>query len=121
MTLINSLLGTPYSIDFENKILFIEDVNEPLYKIDRLLTQLYLAGVFSKIKGLLIGKFSSSEKDFENNLFKFLKEFSKKINIPFGYGFSSSHETKKTTLPLNISYEFSAQKGSLKIAEDYLV
>lgn len=120
LTLINSLLSTPYSIDFENKILFIEDVNEPLYKIDRLLTQLYLAGIFSKVKGVLIGKFSSNEKEFENNLFKFLKDFSKKINIPFGYGFSSSHETEKNTLPLNVCYEFSAKIGNLKIVEDYL-
>ena len=83
--------------------------------------QLYLAGIFSKVKGLLIGKFSSNEKDFENNLFRFLKDFSKKINIPFGYGFSSSHEKEKNTLPLNICYEFSGGKGNLRIVEDYLI
>jgi len=52
------LLGTPYFPDVTGKILLLEDVGEPLYKIDRMLMQLKLAGVFDKIAGLLFGEFT---------------------------------------------------------------
>jgi muramoyltetrapeptide carboxypeptidase len=55
-----TLLGTPFAPQWEGKILFLEDTNEPLYRIDRLLTQLFLAGVFNTIKGLILGDFSSA-------------------------------------------------------------
>ena len=99
-----------------NKILFIEEVNESLYKIDRMLTQLMLNGVFDKIKGLLVGKFSSDEKDFDEKVIKLLKNY----DIPCGYGFSASHEKNKTTLPLNVKYEINFTNGNMDIRENYL-
>ena len=53
-----SLLGTPYDFSWDEKILFLEDVNEPFYRVDRMLTQLYLAGKFRQLSGLLLGDFS---------------------------------------------------------------
>lgn len=55
-----TLLGTPYDFSWDDKIVFIEDINEPAYKIDRLLTQLQLAGKFAQIAGLILGDFSLS-------------------------------------------------------------
>ncbi len=57
LTSLVSLVGTPWFPDLEGKILFLEEINEDLYRVDRLLTQLYLTGVFEKIKGLLLGDF----------------------------------------------------------------
>jgi len=50
-----SLLGTPYEPDFSGKILILEETNEPLYRLDRLFTQLALAGVFENLSGLVVG------------------------------------------------------------------
>ena len=111
-----SIIGSGFEPDFKNKILYIEDVNEPLYKIDRMLSQLRLNGVFKDISGLLVGGFSSEEKDFKKKVIELLKE----LPIPCGYGFSATHETPKATLPLNIKYEIDFAKGKLKPAEDYL-
>lgn len=61
MTIVQSLLGTPLSYTFENKILFLEDVGEHIYKIDRMLHSLQLAGVFNQIKGLILGGFTEME------------------------------------------------------------
>ncbi len=55
LSMIAATMGTPYQIDAEGVILFIEDVNEPLYRIDRLLTQLRLAGTLHKLRGVLVG------------------------------------------------------------------
>ena len=111
-----SIIGSSYEPDFKNKILYIEDINEPLYKIDRMLSQLRLNGVFKNIKGLLAGKFSSEEENFDKKIAEFLKE----TEIPCGYGFSAAHETQKATLPLNIRYEVDFKSGKITPKEDYL-
>jgi len=116
LCVLTSILGSGFEPNFENKILYIEDVNEPLYKIDRMLSQLRLCGVFKKIKGLLVGKFSSAEKDFSQKAIELLKEY----DIPCGYGFSATHELNKTTLPLNINYKIDFKLGKINITEDYL-
>ncbi len=112
-----SLMGTEFQPDFKNKILYLEDVNEPLYKIDRMLSQLKLCGVFEEIKGLLVGKFSCAEAEFHKKIKELLKEY----EIPCGYGFSATHELQKMTLPLNVEYEIDFKIGEVKIVENYLI
>ncbi len=58
--MIAATMGTPYEIDAEGVILFIEDINEPLYRIDRLLTHLRLAGTLRKLRGVLVGDVAGS-------------------------------------------------------------
>ncbi|NAW50854.1 LD-carboxypeptidase [Elizabethkingia argentiflava] len=55
LAMIYSIMGSPYSYDFKNKILFIEDISEQFYALDRMLMNLELNGVFRKIKGLIVG------------------------------------------------------------------
>ncbi len=117
LCVLTSILGSGFEPDFKNKILYIEDVNEPLYKIDRMLAQLRLNGVFKQIKGLLAGGFSSDENGFEEKVIELLKEY----DIPSGYGFSATHETPKATLPLNIKYEVDFGTGEIMPLEDYLL
>ncbi len=57
-----SLMGTPYEPDFDGCILFLEDVNEVPYKVDRMLTQMRMAGKFKNIKGLVLGEFSYKDR-----------------------------------------------------------
>ena len=67
LSLIASLLATPYLPGFQDKILFLEDDYEAPYGIDRMLTQLWLAGVLDEIAGLVFGKFTHAEDS--NNTF----------------------------------------------------
>ena len=87
------LLGTPYFPDLTGKILLLEDIGEPLYKIDRMLMQLKLSGVFEKVSGILFGEFTAiveSENPDINKLtpVDIIKELTEGLNIPIGYGFA---------------------------------
>ncbi|WP_312767712.1 LD-carboxypeptidase [Epilithonimonas sp.] len=66
LALIYALLGTPHSFDFTDKILFIEDIGENFYALDRMIMSLELAGVFKKIKGLIVGGMTNMGKEGEN-------------------------------------------------------
>ncbi len=65
LTSLVTLLGTRYDFSWDNKIIFLEDTNEPVYKIDRMLTQLKLAGKLDKIVGFILGDFSMSTNEHE--------------------------------------------------------
>jgi len=60
---LSGLHGTPFDYDYHNKVLFIEDIAEPAYKIDRMLQQLRLAGVFEQIVALVCGHFTECDDD----------------------------------------------------------
>lgn len=77
-------LGTPYELDTEGKILVLEEVGEYVYHIDRLLMQLYHAGKFSHLKGLVIGEFSQI-KDNEQHFGKSIKDIIGEVTQEFNY------------------------------------
>ncbi|WP_157627827.1 S66 peptidase family protein [Thermodesulfatator autotrophicus] len=81
-----SLLGSRWAPDFSGKLLFLEEVNEDLYRLDRLITQLYHAGVFKKISGLLLGEFKGVSYQEIKPLF--LEVFNGPIlaGLPVGHG-----------------------------------
>lgn len=100
LSLIYALLGTPFSFDFRDKILFIEDIGEHFYALDRMLMSLDLAGVFCKIKGLIIGGMTNmGEKDtnseYENSFdimaYKIVSDRVNKYNFPVFYSFPNGH------------------------------
>lgn len=70
LALIYALLGTQYSFDFTDKILFIEDIGENFYALDRMVMSLELAGVFKKIKGLIVGGMTNMGKENENKSYE---------------------------------------------------
>nr|WP_315033335.1 LD-carboxypeptidase [uncultured Chryseobacterium sp.] len=100
LALIYALLGTPYSFDFTNKILFIEDIGENFYALDRMIMSLELAGVFKKIKGLIVGGMTNmgDEKDnkdyeasFDEFSYKLISERISKYKFPVVFGFPNGH------------------------------
>ena len=126
LSIFAGLLGTPFFPEIRKKILFLEDVGEPLYKIDRTLMQLKLAGVFNEISGLLFGEFTSivqTDNSEANRLspVDIIRELVKDINIPVGYGFPASHGPFKATLPLGVKYSFSSNPFSLVLRDEYLI
>ena len=107
-SLIMSLIGTPYDIDTENKILFLEDVGEDLETIDDYLVQLKLAGKFKKVRGIVFGKMVKCV-DHSGKMYRIqnvLNDILGDLNIPILYGFPSGHRVPgdvNVTLPLGVS------------------
>lgn len=100
LALIYALLGTRYSFDFKDKILFIEDIGENFYALDRMIMSLELAGVFNKIKGLIVGGMTNmgDEKDnkdyeasFDGFTYKLISERISKYKFPVVFGFPNGH------------------------------
>ncbi|MEJ5103446.1 S66 peptidase family protein [Chryseobacterium sp. MYb328] len=100
LALIYALLGTKYSFDFKDKILFIEDIGENFYALDRMMMSLELAGVFNKIKGLIVGGMTNmgDEKDnkeyessFDGFAYKMISERISKYKFPTVFGFPNGH------------------------------
>ncbi len=84
----------------EDIILFLEDINEPLYKIDKMLTQIYLNEEFRQnIKGIVFGEFTQLNKNDEKNLEGLLKEFALKFNVPASFGYDITHAKNATIVP----------------------
>ncbi len=102
-----SLLGTPYFPPVENRILLLEDVGERPFRLDRMLWQLAVAGVFSKIKGLLLGQFPrcfSHEGEKETFLGR-VQYYLKDTTIPVLYDLPLGHADTIYTIPLGQEYE----------------
>ncbi|WP_277110287.1 S66 peptidase family protein [Chryseobacterium taklimakanense] len=100
LALIYALLGTKFSFNFKDKILFIEDIGENFYSIDRMLMSLELAGVFKKINALIVGGMTNMGKEAENKeyeesfdsfAYQLISERIKKYDFPTVFGFPNGH------------------------------
>ena len=120
LALIYALLGTTYSFNFKDKILFIEDIGENYYVLDRMLMSLELAGVFRKIKGLIIGGMTNmgDEKDnknyeesFDEFSYQLLADRLKKYDFPTLFGFPNGHifDNKPLIIGANITLKIADQ------------
>ncbi|MDR6544798.1 muramoyltetrapeptide carboxypeptidase [Chryseobacterium rhizosphaerae] len=100
LALVYALLGTRYSFEFKDKILFIEDIGENFYALDRMIMSLELAGVFHKIKGLIVGGMTnmgdekdnkSYEESFDEFAYQMISERLSKYKFPIVFGFPNGH------------------------------
>lgn len=120
LSLITSLMGTPYEIDTKNSILFLEDVGEEPYRIDRMLTQLRLAGKLNAngiVFGLCAGCDSSGLRVWDYSLGEVLKNILGDLGIPVFYGLTIGHTFEQLTLPYGVMAEMDADRGILNILE----
>ncbi len=120
LTLINALIGTEDEIDFTNKIVFIEDVEESPYRIDRMLTQLIEGKTFKNASGIMIGVCIGCDKKPQPGSFTLREVILDRIqhlNIPAVYGMSFGHVTNNFTIPIGINANFNADKMTLKLLE----
>lgn len=94
-------LGTTYEPDLRGKVLFVEDVDEPPYKIDRMLTHLKSAGKLAGIKGVIFGQMPGC--DTANGLLReVLLDVLEAIEGPILFGFPSGHGPRNLTIPLGV-------------------
>jgi len=128
LTKISTTLGTPFEIDTKGKILFLEDVGEEPYRIDRMLTQLRLAGKFKEAKGILFGdcvdcgfrQFESS-RSWDYTLGEILDNYFSNMKIPVFSGLLVGHSSDQITLPLGAEVELDAENCKLTLLENALI
>ena len=112
---ISSMVGLDFVPD-EKFVMFLEDVNEPGYKIDRMLTQVFNEKKIQKnITGLVIGHFT--DEDNNKNVEDVIREYAEQYNLPCVNRFNISHEYDKYTLPYGLKCEFSADDRKLTVKE----
>lgn len=118
LSVLSSLIGTDYLPDWNGKILFLEDVKEEPYSIDRMLTQLKLAGVFSQVNGIVLGNFRkcfAEEPDRSFTLEEVFEQHFKALNIPVYYGAQIGHTRNKFTIPIGMNVEMNADNGRISL------
>ena len=122
LSLITHLLGSPYAPHFQGAILFIEDVDEAPYRVDRMLTALSLNGVFDQITGLVIGNFSHSRPFAPSfSMSEVMTNQVKNLKIPVLKGLMIGHIKDQATLPIGARVSLDADRQQLTVQGDYLV
>lgn len=113
LSIISSLMGTPYELDMAEKLLFIEEIDEFLYHTDRMMRQLKLAGKLSKLKGLVVGDFTNmkdNESPFGQSVQEIIMEAVQEYNYPVCFGFSAGHGQNNQALVFGKVWELEATK-----------
>lgn len=103
LALVAALAGTPFAWNLDGAILVLEDVGESVYRIDRMLTQLWLTGGLRRVAGLVFGQFTEIPDDASNAerpLARLLREFAERCGVPTLFNFPIGHVDHNVTLPL---------------------
>ena len=110
LAVLQALINTPYDIFKENIILFIEDIGEPIYKVQRMLYQLKLSGVLQSLKGLIVGQFTNYQPDanfpdMESMITQLIAPYSYPVafNIPIGHVDNNTPIIEGAKATLNIT------------------
>jgi muramoyltetrapeptide carboxypeptidase len=117
LSLVAALLGTPWAWDAQGALLFLEDVNEDLYRVDRLLTQLRLAGVLDAAAGFILGSFTEATAPTEL-LRQMLLPHCAASGKPLLAGWPSGHGTPNRPLPLGLRARLDADAGTLTLLDE---
>jgi len=115
LSMIAAMMGTSYEIDAEGIILFIEDVNEPIYRVDRLLTHLRLTGKLAQVAGVLVGDVAGVDS---TALERLLKQTFEPLCIPVLSGWRSGHCDPNVTLPMGARVRLDAGEQRVVLEQD---
>lgn len=124
LTVLAGIIGSEYLPHWKNKILFLEEANEEPYSIDRMLTQLKLAGVLNNISGFVFGKCVRCDAEEPQKAFLFkevLEQHIKPLGIPAFYGAMIGHIENKYTMPIGIEAEIDADKNSIRLLQSGVI
>jgi muramoyltetrapeptide carboxypeptidase len=120
LSVLAATIGSAYLPAWENSILFVEEVGEEVYRIDRMLTQLKLAGILDRISGFVFGQCTKceAEKPQESlTLSQVLSDHIRPLRIPAWYGSMVGHIRDKFTLPIGLQVEIDADSGTIRLLE----
>jgi muramoyltetrapeptide carboxypeptidase len=118
LTVLTGLIGTKHQPDFQNTILFLEDVGEPLYAIDRHFYQLSKSGILDQIRGLIIGDFSGlkdTNPPYGKDLFEIIKSHFIYHSIPIAFEFPAGHLADNRALIFGKNAAFVAHENGAEL------
>jgi len=116
LSLIASLMGSPWQIETKGKILVLEEVHEAPYRIDRMLNQLSLGGVLNDLAGVILGEFTRCETEKTSlSLLEIFREYFAEKPYPTIWGFATGHITEQTMVPLQRKARFDTFSKDLKV------
>jgi muramoyltetrapeptide carboxypeptidase len=120
LSLLAHLIGTSSDIKTKNKILFIEDVGEYIYNVDRMMYQLKRSGKLDHLKGLIVGKFSDMKDTttpFGQTTEDVIKDIVKEYDYPICFGFPVSHDKENYALKIGMKYKLNVTTTSVELKE----
>ncbi len=120
LSVLAAMIGSPYLPSWKNVLLFLEDDNEPVYRIDRMLTQLRLAGVLEQLSGFIFGKCTNcgpGEGYGSLTLEEVFADHIAPLRIPAFAGAMIGHIENKFTMPIGIEADMDADKGTITMRE----
>lgn len=120
LSLISSLMGTPYEIITSGRVLFIEDINEAPYRIDRYLSQLKLAGKLQDPAAVILGQFTDCEADGSKpglSLTQVFQDYFGDAPYPVIANFPAGHVAHNATLPMGAPIEVDADQLRVRVLE----
>jgi muramoyltetrapeptide carboxypeptidase len=124
-SLLACLIGTPFLPELHKSILVLEDVDEAPHRIDRMLAQLFNAGVLHRLAGLVFGKFTdcnpSDPKEPHLTIDQVLEEYSAKINCPVITNFQYGHIQRKLTIPIGLQITLNTIQNHIAVMESAVV
>jgi muramoyltetrapeptide carboxypeptidase len=118
LSIIAASIGTSYEIKTEGKILFLEDQGEPPYRLDRMLTHLYLAGKLQNIAGILLGSFLDCEPERgDYTAADTLRDILTNLKVPIIAGFPAGHGRENWSIPLGVKVRLDADARSIQFLD----
>lgn len=117
LSLLVTTLGTPYEIDTTGRILFLEDIGEKPYRVERMLTHLKMAGKLANLAGLVFGDFTDCEGEGPRDIREVVIELFHRAAYPVVMGLAAGHGQENLTLPFGVSMLLDGDAGTLSILE----
>ncbi|HEY8315090.1 MAG TPA: LD-carboxypeptidase [Candidatus Baltobacteraceae bacterium] len=122
LSLISALVGTPFALDLDDALVFLEDVDEAPYRIDRMLTQLRLSGALAKTAGVLVGECRNCDVDPEHAygrmpLDRTLRDRLGDLGLPVLAGAAIGHIEEQWTVPIGVRATLDADARELRVEE----
>lgn len=120
LSLLAHVTGTPSNINTKNKILFLEDIGEQVYNIDRMFYQLKRSGKLDNLAGLVIGGFTDmedTERPFGKKVYQVIKEITDEYAYPVCFGFPVSHNKENYALKIGVNYTLKISKNKTQLTE----
>ncbi len=131
LSVLAAMVGSAYLPSWKETILFVEETREEIYRVDRLLTQLKLAGILEQVAGFVFGQCTdcdrltreSTQKDGQESLTlaQVLRDHIQPLGIPAWYGAMIGHIKNKFTLPIGLEVEIDASQGTIQMLESAVI
>jgi muramoyltetrapeptide carboxypeptidase len=118
--LLTHLAGTDSDLKTKGRLLFIEDVGEYLYNIDRMMYQLKRSGKLDKLAGLIVGGFTDmkdTERPFGQNVYEIIRDAVAEYDYPVCFDFPVSHDVKNYALKIGVGYKLKVGKNKVVLEE----